>query len=654
MLSPRMRGKIHSSGCVGARIAWVRLRGPVCPIFFVAVYIPHKYRDKAPLAKDTLLQLDELLKTVAKTDCIVISGDFNCELRRNIPGLTGKWSMTRCNEKQGHDQSLQSLMHQHDLFAADTKFRPEVSSWDGRRRVCNATYIPKHQGARPKKLDYFLVSNRWVSSVTRASVKWSSSRFRFGIKFDHALLAITWKWKVRAPNRQEKPDFRAMTEERWVEFDDTLKKILIRDLQPVHMDVDPCSKASMFDQYGHLAASIEETIDRVVPKTKRQKFLGRASSPTTQALRAERIRDFSSGRKIEKSDRAAWNKVLAKAGKRDYESWVQGWVKTIEQADELGDSRGIYRGVRALAGVTRNSSRKQPTKNANGKMIQSAEELVELWRGFLQGKFAPTELEKAEREFEDIPIKQDELNVLTQEEFIDALFDMKLNKANGPDNVPVVAWQRSEVARAELFNYLQQIWQHEQIPQNFVLGVFCMIHKKGSTSDCANYRPIGLLNHSYKVLGKCLLKRLMKECGWSLSDWQAGFRGGRGCRDNVLLLRVIYDNVILHKKDCVVTFIDFAGAFDSVSHKFLDKALRKAGASRKSRALFRAIYEAATGTARVLGLDGNNSYSHTFDIDRGVIQGDIMSPIFFIIALDQILREHDTSGEGIKVGNIAK
>ena len=144
----------------------------------------------------------------------------------------------------------------------------------------------------------------------------------------------------------------------------------------------------------------------------------------------------------------------------------------------------------------------------------------------------------------------------------------------------------------------------------------------------------------------------MKECGWSLSDWQAGFRGGRGCRDNVLLLRVIYDNVIRHKTDCVVTFIDFAGAFDSVSHKFLDEALRKAGASRKSRALFRSIYEAATGTAKVLGLDGKNSYSHTFNIERGVIQGDIMSPIFFIIALDQLLQEHDKGGQGIKVGNI--
>ena len=89
------------------------------------------------------------------------------------------------------------------------------------------------------------------------------------------------------------------------------------------------------------------------------------------------------------------------------------------------------------------------------------------------------------------------------------------------------------------------------------------------------------------------------ETEWFLSDWQAGFRSKRGCRDNILLLRVLYDNIIANNKHCVVTYIDFAAAFDSVSHRFLDAALGKAGAKRKTRALFRTIYAAAQGAARV-------------------------------------------------------
>ena len=80
--------------------------------------------------------------------------------------------------------------------------------------------------------------------------------------------------------------------------------------------------------------------------------------------------------------------------------------------------------------------------------------------------------------------------------------------------------------------------------------------------------------------------------------------------------------MLSRKTSCVVTvtYIDFTAAFDSTSHKYLDGALKRAGASRKKRALFRVIYEAAAGTARVLGINGEHKYSHTFEIQRGVIQ----------------------------------
>ena len=98
------------------------------------------------------------------------------------------------------------------------------------------------------------------------------------------------------------------------------------------------------------------------------------------------------------------------------------------------------------------------------------------------------------------------------------------------------------------------------------------------------------------------------------------------------------DVILKQKKDVCLTFIDYSAAFDSVSHKFLDKSLAKAGASRKTRAMFRAIYAAANGVARVRGLNGKTIYSKSFEVRRGVIQGDIISPIFFFLAMEQIFR----------------
>jgi hypothetical protein len=155
----------------------------------------------------------------------------------------------------------------------------------------------------------------------------------------------------------------------------------------------------------------------------------------------------------------------------------------------------------------------------------------------------------------------------------------------------------------------------------------------------------------YKVLSQCLLARLEKETDGYLSDWQAGFRKGRGCRDNVLVLRSIFEDMLERGEELFATFIDYSAAFDSVSHKFLDEALADAGASHKSRAIFRAMYDAASATTKVQSVDGKVIHSERFQIDRGVVQGDIVSPLYFILALELILKRHDThTCRGVKFG----
>ena len=100
----------------------------------------------------------------------------------------------------------------------------------------------------------------------------------------------------------------------------------------------------------------------------------------------------------------------------------------------------------------------------------------------------------------------------------------------------------------------------------------------------------------------------------------------------------------------MITFIDFKAAFDSVSHKFIDAVLIRAGATRKTRAIFRAIYEAAKGMVRVNGTLGKKLFSELFNIERGVVQGDIASPVLFILALDLLIQTYDKTGNGVKCG----
>ena len=134
MLSPRMAAKTLDTGHVGTRIAWVRLKGPVCNLFYIVVYIPHKGRTVAPKADDTIAQLAGLLQTVRRSECVIIGGDFNCQLQRSVPGCTGKWCMTK-HENKGHGGKVLDLLRTYDLCAIDTYFKPKRKKWAGRYTI---------------------------------------------------------------------------------------------------------------------------------------------------------------------------------------------------------------------------------------------------------------------------------------------------------------------------------------------------------------------------------------------------------------------------------------------------------------------------------------------------------------------------------------
>ena len=231
------------------RIVWVRLEGPICNLFIVVAYIPHKGRSVPPTAQATLNQVDALLKTVPKQDCIILGGDLNCQLQRNVQGCTGRWSMTQ-KPDNGHGENVLDLMRSHDLFAVDTAFKPKRKRWPSslRKRVCNASYLDKDKSKRPRKLDYICVSNRWRSMVKNVCVKWGPSEHRFGRKFDHGLVSAIWHWRTKKAAKFETPNFKDMDNQSWRRFDEDLR-IRIKNRQETRAKravtpVTPASAAS--------------------------------------------------------------------------------------------------------------------------------------------------------------------------------------------------------------------------------------------------------------------------------------------------------------------------------------------------------------------------------------------------------------------------
>ena len=88
-----------------------------------------------------------------------------------------------------------------------------------------------------------------------------------------------------------------------------------------------------------------------------------------------------------------------------------------------------------------------------------------------------------------------------------------------------------------LYSICQQIWKTQQWPQDWEMSVFTPIPKKGNAKECSNYRTIALISHASKVMLKILQARLQQYVHRELSDVQAGFRKGRGTRDQIANIR---------------------------------------------------------------------------------------------------------------------
>ena len=108
-----------------------------------------------------------------------------------------------------------------------------------------------------------------------------------------------------------------------------------------------------------------------------------------------------------------------------------------------------------------------------------------------------------------------------------------MNKASGGDGSPVELFQILKDDVKVLHSVCQQIWKTQQWPQDWKRSVFIPIPKKGSAKKCSNYHTIALISHASKVMLKILQARLQQYMNCELPDVQAGFRKGRGTRDQI-------------------------------------------------------------------------------------------------------------------------
>ena len=171
-----------------------------------------------------------------------------------------------------------------------------------------------------------------------------------------------------------------------------------------------------------------------------------------------------------------------------------------------------------------------------------------------------------------------------------ALGSITMNKASVSDGIPVELFQIWKDDAVKLLHSIcQQIWKTQQWPQDWKRSVFIPIPKKGNANGFSNYCTFALISHASKLMLKVLQARLQQYLNHELPDVQAGFRKGRGTRDQIAISWII-EKAQEFQKNIYFCFIDYAKAFDCVNHKKLWKILKKMGIPDHLTCLLRNLY----------------------------------------------------------------
>ena len=146
--------------------------------------------------------------------------------------------------------------------------------------------------------------------------------------------------------------------------------------------------------------------------------------------------------------------------------------------------------------------------------------------------------------------------------------------------------------------YVSKFGKNQSWPQDWKRSLFIPIPKKGNAKECSNYCTIALISHASKIMLKILQVRLQQYMNWELPGVQAGFRKGRGTRDQIANICWILEKAREFQKNIYFCCIDYVKAFDCVDHKKLWKILKEMGIPDHLTCLLKNLYAGQEATVR--------------------------------------------------------
>lgn len=616
LIHKKFKSNLLNFDPINERMCSIRLKGRFFNTTIVSVHAPTE--DKDETSKNNFYdQLDRVCQQIPKYDVVIIMGDLNAKIGKDYKAANiGKHTLHDITNDNG--ERLCDFAITRDFVVSSTMFPHKnihLQTWTS------------PDGNTTNQIDHVLVSKRHASDIldvrSLRGADCDSDHFLIRVKYRQRMCLLT-----SHPNKRcIKFDIGRLKDK--VIADDYRRSIENKMGEQTMEDMDIEQKWVFIKQT--ICNTATEVLS-TVQKQNRNQWFDKECQEAIKSRNAYRLKMMQKRTRAAEEEYKTARRATKNICKKKKKELEESILYELDENFGRNESRKFFESVRNIK--TGFQPRTTMCKNKEGTLVAGEQEILKLWVEHFNDLLNEAREDKPTSNliyFGPDPLVPPPTIFMVN----DVIRRMKNNRAPGEDSINMELIKHGGRALwKHIYNLILDIWQLEQMPNDWNVAIICPIHKKGSKLECNNYRGISLLNVTYKIFTNILSKYIEPYAESALGDYQCGFRKGRSTTDQVFSLRMILEkfyefNLPLHQ-----LYIDFKQAFDTINRNYIFDAMAEFGIPRKLIALTKMTLMNTQNKVKI-----QNKLSEKFITHNGIRQGDSLSTLLFNIGLERVIRK---------------